>query len=123
MPTGESPPSISARKPRRTIPCYARTASPSAETTSTHRATWCAPTGLDQRGRTSPVPHLRGLDRPQLLLLNARDCAYPAYRADEKSLRNDITPPSHFTDPLPRRLVWAAAWDQTRDGQWPASRY
>ncbi|HLR27052.1 MAG TPA: aminopeptidase N, partial [Ruania sp.] len=80
-------------------------------------------TELDLAGQSTPVPDLVGLDRPQLILLNDDDLAYTKIRLDEKSLRTAITHLSDFTDSLPRCLVWAAAWDMTRDGQWPASRY
>ena len=78
---------------------------------------------LDIDGAATPVPELVGLTRPQLILVNDDDLAYAKIRLDEPSLAVATEHLSDFTSSLPRSLVWGAAWDMTRDGEWPASRY
>ena len=78
---------------------------------------------LDIDGPVTPVPDLVGLTRPQLVLVNDDDLAYAKIRLDSESLQVATDHLAAFTESLPRSLVWAAAWDMTRDGEWPASRY
>ncbi|WP_277051507.1 aminopeptidase N [Ruania albidiflava] len=78
---------------------------------------------LDIDGPATPVPELVGLTRPQLILVNDDDLAYAKIRLDEGSLQVATDHLAAFTESLPRSLVWAAAWDMTRDGEWPAHRY
>ena len=78
---------------------------------------------LDIDGAATPVPELVGLTRPQLILVNDDDLAYAKIRLDEQSLAVATEHLSEFSNSLPRSLVWGAAWDMTRDGEWPASRY
>lgn len=75
---------------------------------------------LDVDGARTEVPQLVGTKRPDLLLLNDDDLAYAKVRLDERSLATAIAHLGHFTDSLPRTLVWAAVWDATRDGETPA---
>jgi aminopeptidase N len=78
---------------------------------------------LDVDGARTEVPELVGTKRPDLLLLNDDDLAYAKVRLDERSLATAIAHLGHFTDSLPRTLVWAAVWDATRDGETPARDY
>ena len=75
---------------------------------------------LDVDGPRTPVPALVGQARPALVLVNDDDLAYAKIRLDEHSLATAIEHLSAFDDSLPRTLVWAAAWDATRDGETPA---
>jgi len=78
---------------------------------------------LDVDGDLTEVPQLKGLARPDLVLLNDDDLAYAKIRLDEHSLRTAIAHLKDISDPLARSLVWGAAWDQTRDGETAASDY
>jgi aminopeptidase N len=78
---------------------------------------------LDVDGERTEVPELVGTKRPDLLLLNDDDLAYAKVRLDERSLATAIAHLGHFTESLPRTLVWAAVWDATRDGETPARDY
>ena len=75
---------------------------------------------LDVDGPRTEVPELAGVPRPALLLVNDDDLAYAKVRLDEHSLATAVAHLDRFTDSLPRTLVWAAAWDATRDGETPA---
>ena len=78
---------------------------------------------LDVDGARTPVPELIGTRRPDLLLINDDDLAYAKVRLDDASLALATEHLHAFTDSLPRSLVWGAAWDMTRDGEWPARRF
>jgi len=78
---------------------------------------------LDVDGDLTEVPELKGLKRPDLVLLNDEDLAYAKIRLDERSLRTAIGHLGKISDPLARSLVWGAAWDQTRDAEASASDY
>ncbi|SED80127.1 aminopeptidase N [Ruania alba] len=83
----------------------------------THRAE------LDVDGAVTPVPDFVGILRPQLILVNDDDLAYAKIRLDPESLATATAHLRSFTDSLPRALVLSAAWDMTRDGEWPARRF
>jgi aminopeptidase N len=78
---------------------------------------------LDVDGARTELPSLVGQKRPDLLLLNDDDLAYAKVRLDERSLATAVAHLGHFTESLPRTLVWAAVWDATRDGETPARDY
>ncbi|WP_298942293.1 aminopeptidase N [uncultured Microbacterium sp.] len=78
---------------------------------------------LDVDGDLTEVPELKGLNQPDLVLLNDEDLAYAKIRLDERSLRTAIAHLGKISDPLARSLVWGAAWDQTRDAEASASDY
>ncbi|MGC0251569.1 aminopeptidase N [Pseudactinotalea sp. Z1748] len=78
---------------------------------------------LDIDGAATPVPDLVGLDSPTLILINDDDLAYAKVRLDERSLANAVEHLKDFRLSLPRTLVWNAAWDMTRDGEWPAAKF
>jgi aminopeptidase N len=78
---------------------------------------------LDVDGDRTEVPQLRGIRRPDLVLLNDDDLAYAKIRLDERSLATAIAHLKDIGDPLARSLVWGAAWDQTRDAEASATDY
>ena len=78
---------------------------------------------LDIDGAATPVPSMVGIDRPSIILVNDDDLAYAKLRLDEQSLTNSTRHLRGFTDSLPRSLVWAAAWDMTRDGEWASGAF
>jgi len=78
---------------------------------------------LDIDGDRTEVAELRGIRRPDLVLLNDDDLAYAKIRLDERSLGSAIAHLKDIADPLARSLVWGAAWDQTRDAEASASDY
>jgi aminopeptidase N len=78
---------------------------------------------LDVDGPRTEVRELVGAALPDLVLVNDDDLAYAKIRLDETSLRTAVGHLRGFADSLPRSLVWAAAWDMTRDAEWSASRF
>jgi aminopeptidase N len=83
--------------------------------------TWSEEVDID--GELTELPALAGRPWPHILLVNDEDMAYAKVRLDPRSLAAATKHVARFADPLPRTLVLASAWDMTRDGQWPASRY
>lgn len=78
---------------------------------------------LDVDGDITEVPELKGLKRPDLVLLNDEDLAYAKIRLDDRSLKTVMAHLGDIADPLARSLVWGAAWDQTRDAESSPSDY
>jgi len=78
---------------------------------------------LDVDGATTSVPELVGTAQPALLLLNDDDLSYAKIRLDERSLDTAAAHLGGFESSLARSLVWGTLWDQTRDGELPASRF
>ena len=78
---------------------------------------------LDVDGASTLVASAAGLKRPALILVNDGDLAYAKVRMDDDSLAFAIANISKFDDPLTRRIILASAWDMTRDGEFPASRF
>ncbi|MBY8880787.1 aminopeptidase N [Actinacidiphila acidipaludis] len=72
---------------------------------------------LDVDGELTDVPELTGKRRPDVILLNDDDLSYAKVRLDEQSLATVRDHLGDFTESLPRALVWASAWDMTRDGE------
>ncbi|WP_029145397.1 aminopeptidase N [Microbacterium luticocti] len=78
---------------------------------------------LDVDGDRTDVAELKGMARPDLVLLNDDDLAYAKIRLDDRSLATAVAHLDKITDPLARSLVWGAAWDQTRDAEASPSDY
>jgi aminopeptidase N len=78
---------------------------------------------LDVEGELTRVELPSGTRRPAVLLLNDDDLSYAKIRLDEQSLATVREHLGDFTESLPRALVWAAAWDMTRDGEMAARDY
>ncbi|MFZ5871241.1 MAG: aminopeptidase N [Actinomycetota bacterium] len=90
------------------------------ESEGTRRLERTARVELDVDGERTEVKELVGRRRPDLLLLNDDDLAYAKIRLDDASLTTAIGHLDAFEDSLPRTLVWAAAWDMTRDAEMAA---
>jgi len=78
---------------------------------------------LDVEGETTTVTDLTGVRAGDLLLVNDDDLTFARIALDERSLTTATTHLAAFVDPMPRGLVWAAAWDMLRDALLPASRF
>ena len=78
---------------------------------------------LDIAGARTEVPGVVGLARPALILLNDDDLAYTKIRLDPQSLHTSVRHLRHVAESLPRTLIWASAWDATRDGESPARNF
>jgi aminopeptidase N len=72
---------------------------------------------LDVEGESTDVPALQGVSRGQLILINDDDLTYCASRLDEQSLETALARIADITEPLPRTLVWSAAWEMTREAE------
>lgn len=72
---------------------------------------------LDISGPLTDVPALQGVSRGQLILVNDDDLTYCSMRLDPESLRVAIARIADIEEPLPRTLVWSAAWEMTRDAE------
>jgi aminopeptidase N len=74
-------------------------------------------TELDVEGSATEVPALVGVSRGKLILVNDDDLTYCSLRLDEQSLQTALTRIADITEPLPRTLVWSAAWEMTREAE------
>jgi aminopeptidase N len=78
---------------------------------------------VDVAGPLTQVPELVGTPRPALLLLNDDDLTYAKVRLDMESLETAIRALPALRAPMPRALIWAAAWDMTRDAEMSAGQF
>jgi len=78
---------------------------------------------IDVDGALTPVPELVGQAQPDLLLVNDDDLSYAKIRLDERSLETVTKHLGGFESSLARSLAWGTLWDQTRDGELPASTF
>jgi aminopeptidase N len=72
---------------------------------------------LDVEGPETKVTALVGVSRGKLILVNDDDLTYCSLRLDAESLRVALERIADIADPLPRTLVWSAAWEMTRDAE------
>ncbi len=72
---------------------------------------------VDVAGQFTEVPTLRGVERGKLVLVNDDDLTYCSMRLDPESLGVALERIADIADPLPRTLVWSAAWEMTRDAE------
>ena len=72
---------------------------------------------LDVEGARTDVPALHGVSRGKLVLVNDDDLTYCSLRLDPVSLKTALSRIADIADPLPRTLVWSAAWEMTRDAE------
>jgi aminopeptidase N len=72
---------------------------------------------LDVEGELTEVPALQGVSRGKLILVNDDDLTYCSLRLDEESLATALGRIADIAEPLPRTLVWSAAWEMTRDAE------
>jgi aminopeptidase N len=78
---------------------------------------------LDISGPATEIADLVGEKRPDLILVNDDDLTYAKIRLDEHSLRTAVASISDLDDELAAALVWASAWDMTRDAEIPARNF
>ncbi len=72
---------------------------------------------LDVSGASTEVPALVGIPRGKLILINDDDFTYCSLRLDPDSLQTALDRIADIAEPLPRTLVWSAAWEMTRDAE------
>jgi aminopeptidase N len=72
---------------------------------------------LDIGGESTDVPALVGVSRGRLVLVNDDDLTYCSLRLDPESLQTALERIADIAEPLPRTLVWSAAWEMTRDAE------
>ena len=72
---------------------------------------------FDVAGPVTEVPALRGVPRGKLVLVNDDDLTYCSMRLDPDSLRVATDRITDIAEPLPRTLLWSAAWEMTRDAE------
>lgn len=72
---------------------------------------------LDVEGPTTDVTALVGVSRGKLILVNDDDLTYCSLRLDPESLQTALTRIADIAEPLPRTLVWSAAWEMTREAE------
>ncbi len=72
---------------------------------------------LDVSGASTEVPALVGVSQGKLILVNDDDLTYCSLRLDPDSLQTALDRIADIAEPLPRTLVWSAAWEMTRDAE------
>jgi aminopeptidase N len=72
---------------------------------------------LDVEGAETEVPALVGVSRGKLILVNDDDLTYCSLRLDAQSLQTALERIADIAEPLPRSLVWSAAWEMTREAE------
>jgi aminopeptidase N len=72
---------------------------------------------LDISGSETEVPALVGVSRGKLILVNDDDLTYCSLRLDTQSLQTALERIADIAEPLPRTLVWSAAWEMTREAE------
>ncbi len=72
---------------------------------------------LDVAGSVTEVPALVGVSRGKLVLVNDDDLTYCSLRLDSESLQTALQRIADIAEPLPRSLVWSAAWEMTREAE------
>ena len=72
---------------------------------------------LDIDGLATEVAALVGVSRGKLILVNDDDLTYCSLRLDSQSLQTALDRIADITEPLPRSLVWSAAWEMTREAE------
>ncbi len=79
---------------------------------------------VDVVGARTEVAALTGVRVPDMMLLNDDDLTWAKIRLDERSLATIRDGGlSRIEDSLARALVWASAWDMTRDAELPVGDY
>jgi aminopeptidase N len=78
---------------------------------------------LDLVGARTELPQLAGRRASDLLLINDDDLTFAKIRLGGRSSATAIAHLGDLEHPMPRALVWGAAWDMTRDAEWSAGDY
>ncbi len=108
---GAAPGAGETRVHRLAVGIYDDDGSGSGKLVRTHREE------LDVSGELTDVPALQGISRGKLILVNDDDLTYCSVRLDDDSLATALTRIADIAEPLPRTLVWSAAWEMTRDAE------
>ena len=74
-------------------------------------------------GASTEVEALRGVPAADLLLVNDEDLTYAKIRLEPRSMAAAVDGLSDIADPLARSLIWASAWDMTRDAELPTAEF
>ena len=77
----------------------------------------------DAFGERTPIAALVGRPAGDLVLLNDGDTTYAKTRLDEGSLATAVAHLDSLDDALARAMVWATAWDMTRDAEMASVDY
>ncbi|QUR68314.1 aminopeptidase N [Mycobacterium spongiae] len=72
---------------------------------------------IDVAGAVTEVPAMIGVSRGKLILVNDDDLTYCSLRLDTESLQTAMRRIADIAEPLPRTLVWSAAWEMTREAE------
>jgi aminopeptidase N len=72
---------------------------------------------LDISGSETEVSALVGVSRGKLILVNDDDLTYCSLRLDTQSLQTALERIADIAEPLPRTMVWSAAWEMTREAE------
>ncbi|MBV9320105.1 MAG: ERAP1-like C-terminal domain-containing protein, partial [Mycobacterium sp.] len=72
---------------------------------------------LDVVGSSTEIAGLVGVSRGRLVLVNDDDLTYCSLRLDPESLDTALQRIADIAEPLPRTLVWSAAWEMTREAE------
>jgi aminopeptidase N len=72
---------------------------------------------LDISGASTEVTALVSISAGRLVLVNDDDLTYCSMRLDAGSLDTALDRIADIAEPLPRTLVWSAAWEMTRDAE------
>ncbi len=78
---------------------------------------------LDLVGARTELPQLAGRRASDLMLINDDDLTFAKIRLGGRSSATAIAHLADLDRPMPRALVWGAAWDMTRDAEWSAGDY
>ncbi len=78
---------------------------------------------IDVDGARTEVPELVGRDAAALLLPNDGDFTFAKIRLDKASSQTAVAHLGQIEDSLSRALVWASAWDMTRDAELSTNDY
>ena len=74
-------------------------------------------------GDVTEVAALRGMPAADLLLVNDEDLTYAKIRLEPRSMAAAADGLGELADPLARSLIWASAWDMTRDAELPTAEF
>ena len=78
---------------------------------------------IDLVGERTELPQFAGRRAADLMLINDDDLTFAKIRLGERSSATVISRLGHLDRPMPRALVWGAAWDMTRDAEWSTGDY
>lgn len=78
---------------------------------------------FDFDGESQDIEQLKGLKKPDCIVINDDDLTYAKLRFDRDSLEFAANNLHDFEDSLARSIVWLSLWDMTRDGEFPAERF